>query len=132
MPLNWLAVLKSVPWTEVISTAPKVVDGAKKLWKTVAGKRTGSEPVAEEAPPSAGPNAEAFGALNARVSALETATDDLHNQMLASSELIKSLAEQNEQLIARLEIQHRMLRWLIIALLAACAIAVVALPRTAH
>jgi predicted nucleic acid-binding Zn-ribbon protein len=124
MPLNWLTVLKSVPWTEVISTAPKVADGAKKLWKTVARKRA-----ADEAPPIAPPDTEAFSALNARVSALEAAADDLHNQMLASSELIKSLAEQNEQLIARLESQRRFMRWLFVAALAACALAAATLLR---
>jgi hypothetical protein len=28
MAIAWLAVLKSVPWSEVISNAPKVADGA--------------------------------------------------------------------------------------------------------
>jgi hypothetical protein len=126
MPLNWLTVLKIVPWTEVISTAPKVADGAKKLWKTVARKRA-----ADEAPPIAPPDTETFGALNARVAALAAVADDLHNQMLASSELIKSLAEQNEQLIVRLESQRRTMRWLLVAVLAACALAVAALLRTA-
>jgi type IV secretory pathway component VirB8 len=40
------------------------------------------------------------------VLSLETATQDLHEQMLASSELIKALAEQNTQLIRRAEVNR--------------------------
>ena len=130
MALNWLTVLKHVPWTEVIATAPKVADGAKNLWKTVAGKRAADDTPTAEAPPQVPPDAEPFGALNARLSVLEATADDLHSQMLASSALIKSLAEQNEQLIVRLENQRRSLRWLLVAVLAACALAVAALLRT--
>ena len=38
MAIGWLSVLKSVPWEEVISNAPKVAEGAKKLWKSVSHK----------------------------------------------------------------------------------------------
>jgi len=38
MAIGWLTVLSHVPWTEVINNAPKVAEGAKKLWKSVSGK----------------------------------------------------------------------------------------------
>ena len=38
--------------------------------------------------------------------ALQEAASALHEQMLASSELIKTLAEQNEQLVRRIETQR--------------------------
>ena len=38
MPIPWLTVLQSVPWSDVISNAPKVAGGAKKLWDSVARK----------------------------------------------------------------------------------------------
>lgn len=44
--------------------------------------------------------------LQARIAAMEEATGELHNQMLASSELIKTLAEQNTQLIQRIELSR--------------------------
>ena len=50
---------------------------------------------------------DAIAALTAHVSELETATKELQEQMLASSELIKALAEQNTQLILRIETQRR-------------------------
>ena len=46
-------------------------------------------------------------------SGLETAITDLHAQMLASSELIKALADQNAQLIKRIEFNR--VRWLWLA-----------------
>jgi hypothetical protein len=50
--------------------------------------------------------------LHARVSVLEAAVADLHGQMLASSELITTLAEQNAQLVQRIEANRVRLCWL--------------------
>ena len=50
------------------------------------------------------PDAQSMGMLQARLVALETTTRELHQQMLDSSELIKTLAEQNAQLIQRIEL----------------------------
>jgi hypothetical protein len=36
MAIPWLSVIKLVPWGEVISNAPKVAEGAKKLWSAVS------------------------------------------------------------------------------------------------
>ena len=43
---------------------------------------------------------------------MEVAIADLHNQMLASSELIKILADQNTQLIKRMEVNRIRVVWL--------------------
>ena len=43
---------------------------------------------------------------------------DLHGQMLASSELIKELAEQNAQLVKRIEANRKRTLWLAAATLA--------------
>ena len=37
MAVGWLMVLQSVPWSDVIKNAPKLAEGAKKLWDAVAG-----------------------------------------------------------------------------------------------
>ncbi len=104
MAIGWLAVLQMVPWADVISNSPKVADGAKKLWKAV-----GKKSLAQGLPPDAGD-----APLQARIAALEAATDELHQQMLASSELLKTLAEQNAQLIQRIELS-RVRLWLLAA-----------------
>ena len=110
MAIGWLTVLKMVPWTDVISNAPKVADGAKKLWGSV-----GKKPAEAAVPPiDAGvpPEAPSVIRLAARVAVLEAASRELHSQMLASSELITTLAEQNTQLIQRVERNRVQLRWL--------------------
>ncbi|MBA3032888.1 MAG: hypothetical protein KKF85_08925 [Gammaproteobacteria bacterium] len=112
MAIPWLAVLKVVPWKEVISNAPAVADGAKKLWSTVGRKPAGQAAAFEKTevqPPS---DNEVIATLQARLAAVETAAADLHSQMLASSELIKTLAEQNTQLIKRVEANRLRVVWL--------------------
>lgn len=90
-----MTVLAAVPWTDVIRNAPKVAEGAKKLWSSVGGKRGGTH----VASPAAGPAA--------RLEALEATVDELSRQMQASAELIKALADQNAQLIRRIESNRR-------------------------
>lgn len=121
MAIPWMVLLRNVPWTEVIRNAPKVAEGAKKLWDTVGGKTprrpspngrmeatTSSEPLSSEprSTDSLSPDSRTIAELRARLATLETTAANLHDQMLASSELIKTLAEQNAQLIARIE-AHR-------------------------
>lgn len=120
MAIGWLTVLKAVPWTEVISNAPKITDGAKKLWKSVARKPQGAEPAAatEVAPgmPSAAEWAQRLAGNEAKLA-------ELHGQMLASAEIIKALSEQNTQLIQRVEQNRKRTTWLGLASLVACLVA---------
>ena len=51
-----------------------------------------------------------------RVTELQAATAELHQQMRDSSELIQSLAEQNTQLIKRVEVNRLRVIWLAVAL----------------
>ncbi len=112
MAIGWLSVLQVVPWSEVISNAPKVAEGARKLWQAVTKK---SDPLAgadANAVSARASETASIAALEARVITLEAAVSDLHAQMLASSELIKALAEQNTQLIQRIETNRVRLLWL--------------------
>ena len=127
MPIGWLSVLKAVPWTEVITNAPKVADGAKKLWNSV-GKKAPAPPQSDALSPTVGtPGADVLTQLESRIVAMEAVTSDLHNQMLASSELIKTLAEQNAQMIRGIEANRIRLRWLVGAVLALGIVAVASL-----
>jgi hypothetical protein len=122
MAIGWLTVLKSVPWGEVISNAPKVAQGAKKLWNAVSNK-----------PPSpAMPTPAAHAPDPQALATLQAAVNDLHGQMLSSSELIKALAEQNTQLIKRIELNRIRLLWLagvtgVVAIVAVSALVIVLL-----
>jgi hypothetical protein len=112
MAIGWLSVLKMVPWGDVIENAPKVADGAKKLWKTVGKTPPMPEPAATQAPTAQSPEAQAVALLQAQLAATEAAVNDLHAQMLASTELLQTLAGQNAQLVQRVEVQRRRVLWL--------------------
>jgi len=112
MAIGWLSVLQMVPWGDVISNAPKVAEGAVKLWNAVARKPPVAEPAAAGTPGALTPEAQAVATLQAQLAAAETALSDLHNQMLASSELIRALADQNTQLIKRVEVNRIRVLWL--------------------
>ena len=121
MAIPWIAVLSQVPWADVIDNAPKVADGAKKLWTMVVRR-----PAADDSSHGA-LQARTPAALEKRIVALEAKIAGLDAQMIASVELIKALAEQNAQLIARVERNRNHLRWLVAATQATALAALAAL-----
>ena len=120
MAIGWLSILKAVPWTDVVSNAPKVADGAKKLWESVAGKKAPST-----TSPTAAPGTPDLAAQEARIGELAGDVDRLQREMLASSQLLNSLAEQNAQLVRRVYWQSRLL--LVVGLIAAAGLTLVLL-----
>jgi hypothetical protein len=108
---GWLTILKLVPWGDVIENAPKVAQGAKKLWKSV-GKKPVPETLAPLAPNDQGTltgQDAAIDALQVQLAELQLATAELHQQMVDSSALIKLLAEQNTRLVDRMDLNHKRL-----------------------
>lgn len=124
MPIPWITVLQVVPWSEVIRNAPKVAEGAKKLWNTVAKKPSSSEVAESSMQPTVSPESQSIADLEARSEALGASVSELHEQMLAASELIKALADQNTQLVQRIEANRVHMIWLSVA---TTVIAIVAL-----
>lgn len=133
MAIGWITILKTVPWADVISNAPKVADGAKKLWKTVAKKPPSQGFTGTAAQNIGSAEAQAGNPLEVRLAEMETRTSELQAQMLASSELIKSLAEQNAELVKRIEAIRIRVLWLgaatvVLATLTVTVLAGAALP----
>lgn len=87
-----------VPWSDVIKAAPEAAGAARKLWDAVSRKKP--QPGAIE---TAGGATLTPAAMLTRLEHAETAVADLHAQMLAASEVIATLAQQNGQLIARID-----------------------------
>lgn len=113
MAIGWMTVLQSVPWAEVIRNAPKVAEGAKKLWATVGKKAPGPQAAAtEEVPLTLPPEAQALARIDARLAALDAQVTQLQEQLMATSELIQALAEQNTQLVQRAEANRVRVVWL--------------------
>lgn len=124
MAVGWMTVLKLVPWGDVIKNAPVIADGAKRLWDTVGNK----PPTAEgQATPGSSVVAAAglhdAAALRAQLAEAEASITQLHEQMQASSQLIKALAEQNAELVQRVESIRVRSWWLVGALALVGAIA---------
>jgi hypothetical protein len=112
MAIGWISLIQLVPWSDVIRNAPKVAEGAKKLWDAVSGKPPVLEVPAAGAEPALSPEAQSIALLQAQLAAAEAAISDLHDQMLESTELIKALADQNAQLIRRVEVNRIRVLWL--------------------
>ncbi len=127
MAIPWLMVLQSVPWTDVVKNAPKVADGAKKLWNAIGRQTPAPDTLVSSETPAVMPEDPALSRLQARLAAVEAATADLHAQMLASSELIKELADQNTQLVQRIEANRVRVQWLTGALVVLGLVAVTSL-----
>lgn len=103
----WLAVLKVVPWGEVIAAAPKVAVGARKLWDAV-----GRKPEPGEAAPRRAAAIDPSIAIGAQLDRADAELADLRAKLQAATGLIASLAEQNEQLIARIDLLRVRMLWL--------------------
>lgn len=125
MALGWLTVLKMVPWDDVIKNAPKVADGAKKLWGAVAKKPPATQTLYGHQPPHVS-DEPSLAQLQQQLDTAMSEIANLHQQMLASSSLIQSLAEQNAQLIKRVETNRLRLLVLSAALMVLVLAAIVA------
>lgn len=110
MAMGWMTVLKLVPWGDVINNAPKVAEGARKLWSSSATKPVPPEGATAAMSPGSMSDAQALVMLQARLLATEATVAELHQQMLASSQLISDLADQNAALIKRVE-ANRIRTW---------------------
>lgn len=105
---NWIGLLKSVPWGEVVGKAPQIAEGAKSLWGAVARRVRGDDDDQPDETRSAttGPLPEE------RLAALEASQRELRAQLGVSAELIDALAQQNRALIEQLDALQRRSRWL--------------------
>ena len=110
-------LFKVIPWGEVIAAAPAVVDGARKLWGLARDpKRTADAP--GRAP-----------GIEGRVHELESQVAELRRENAASTDLIKSLAEQNAQLVKAVDILRVRSQVLSVLTLASVALLVFVIVR---
>jgi TolA-binding protein len=109
MAIGWLTVLQSVPWSEVVRNAPKVAAGAKKIWGSVANKDgDGVDHAADlEAQSRQPPENLTLGNLQAQITTLQSVAGELQQRLTESTGLITALAEQNAQLIQRIEAMRK-------------------------
>jgi len=101
-----ITVLSNIPWDKVVENAPKVTDAAVKLWNMVANRRKQGSDESKQGKASPDTFLSESDLLKARVLALEDGIKCLQDQMEASSELIKALADQNIQLVQGIELNR--------------------------
>jgi hypothetical protein len=119
MAIGWLTVLQSVPWTDVVRNAPKLAAGAKQLWNNAA-----IAPVADRGPVDPAMSAQGgqvTQVLQAQLAELQKTSSAQQDQLRESAELIRALAEQNTQLVERVNSLHK--RILLIMVVVSCVAA---------
>ncbi|MCA1856263.1 hypothetical protein LE190_10035 [Massilia oculi] len=127
MATGWWSVLKTVPWSEVINAAPQVASGARRLWDSVARKPGAGAGMVAEPMVDDVAEEDVFGSLVLRVDRNEATLNDLHKQMLQASEIIANLADQNAQMIAKMELARTRMLWMGVATAVSSILALVAL-----
>jgi len=123
-----ITVLSNVPWGQVIDAAPKVAEGATKLWSAVTRRKKNDAEVAPQASDGAtgGDVADdSFQRLRADVQVLQASVGDLREELLSATGLIKQLADQNTVLVQRVELHRR--RLALVSYLTAGAVAMLVL-----
>ena len=113
MAIGWYAAFKKIPWADVMSAAPSVVQGTKSLWDRVIRKGSDAPaPSSHEVQPSS--DAEAASGIERRIRALEVALAESRSEAASSAELISSLAKQNSRLVEAVEILRIRTRYLLV------------------
>jgi septal ring factor EnvC (AmiA/AmiB activator) len=123
MAIGWLKVIQSVPWSDVISNAPKVADGAKGLWDRMSKKVAADTEASDDVAPTQTAPTHTLEQLQSELAALRSSHLQLETQMLGATELINSLAQQNQDLVQRVDRLQSQMRWL----RGVCALGVLAL-----
>ncbi|SDM54116.1 hypothetical protein SAMN05428957_107140 [Oryzisolibacter propanilivorax] len=108
---GWLSALKFVPWGQVIDAAPQIVQGARKLMRR--GDENTPQPPA--APAAVHLGGEPRDVLGEQLAALQQRVNQLQEEQRASAVLIRSLAEQNAQVVRAVEALRVRSRWLALA-----------------
>ncbi len=95
--MAWKLLLTQVPWAEVIRNAPAIIDSARKLWGQKEKKGFTVKPPLETAPEEQ------------QLAVMRQQIAELGSKLQEASGVIKSLAEQNGLMIARVEKTRRRL-----------------------
>ncbi|MGB8436202.1 MAG: hypothetical protein WCE38_18275 [Burkholderiales bacterium] len=121
MAFSWIAAFKVIPWGDVIAAAPTVARTARDLWRGLSKSRSTDTVASAAGAAPGGPTPTAYE----EIQSLRTDLTETRAQLLASSEVLQALAEQDEKLIAAIEVlrvRTRVLAFVCVALAIACAV----------
>ena len=123
-----LTVLSNIPWGQVIDAAPRIAEGAGRLWEAARNLRKTRAPEPEGPDAAGAPAAEPTESerMQARIADLEATVQAMREQMQASAQVVKELADQNALLVQRIEVARQR----VVLLAAAGAVVALALMAT--
>jgi len=112
MAFNWLIAFKVIPWGDVIAAAPTVAKTARDLWRSLKkarpGDAAGTHAASDIPAASVLPVEEQLRALRAELA-------ETRAQLVSTTELLGTLAEQDEKLIKAVEALRMRTRVLLFA-----------------
>ena len=100
---GWLKMLKAVPWSEVIAAAPQLAGSARRLWETAARRGVPEHGIDLGEAMAHAPIDEDIAILAARIEQQDATIVQLHGQVRDATKVITELADQNAQLVARMQ-----------------------------
>ena len=104
MAINWLASLKYVPWSKVISMTPSIVESGAKLWDRISKRQVENSTVPNPAVEPMPPTAEALAAIEIRIGALEKKTVQLREEAVSSFDVVRSIVDQHSQVVHAVDV----------------------------
>ncbi len=115
MAIPWLSALKVIPWGDVISHAPGVLEKARDLMDRKRAE-VAPQPMATPNAPDAVPN---LGELEHRLITTHMQIDALQQGQTQLTQTVRELAEQNAGLVAAVSGLRQALRLMVGALVLA-------------
>ena len=112
MAIPWLSALKAVPWGDVISHAPNVLEKARDLMA-----RKPADPAAQPmATPHAHDEVPSLGELKNRLHEASLQIEGLQQRQTELAQTVRALAEQNAALLSAVSGLRQTLRLLVLGL----------------
>ncbi len=124
MAIPWLSALKVIPWGDVISHAPSVLEKARDL---MARKPADAAP-SSMATPNTHDDVPSLGELKNRLLAASMQLNEVQQRQTELTQTVRELAEQNAGLVSAVSGLRQTLRFIVVGL----ALALVGLGAIAY
>jgi hypothetical protein len=112
MAIPWLSALKVIPWGDVISHAPSVLEKARDLM----ARKPADAPPHSMATPNVHDDVPSLGELKNRLLAASVQLDELQQRQTQLTQTVSELAEQNASLVSAVSGLRQTLRLMVVGL----------------
>ncbi len=112
MAIPWLSALKVIPWGDVISHAPSVLEKARDLM----ARKTADVPSHSMATPNVHDDVPSLGELKNRLLTASMQIDELQQRQTQLTQTVSELAEQNAALLSAVSGLRQTLRLVVVGL----------------